>query len=516
MTPDPIPPAAEDPPETRSTAGMTTKVVKGSLWTLAGQIAPMAVTLIATPFTIRLLGSAGYGVFILVALIPTYLGFADFGMGLGSTKFASAAYADGDLDREARIVRTSALIALASSIPFALAMLLFSAQIIGLFKVPDELHADAVLALRFASVTFVIGFLNNIFNTPQLTRLRMDLNTFVNAGFRILGQIAVPLALFFIGGVAAATFVLMIVSILNLFGHLLVSRSLLRELFGTSIERSALRPLFKFGVGLVLASIAAIFLVNAEKGILAATVSATALAHYSVAFTLASMMTFFSSSMTQSLLPAFSQLQSGEKREQLNSLYSRGIRLSLIVSAPVLVIVSLLARPFFTRWAGTEFGAESTLPFYILALGIAFNIIAYLPYTALMASGRTDIFAKLYWVELVLYVVLVWFLASRYAAIGAAIAWSIRVIIDAFIQFGLARRLAGVSFSNGGLFWYGVALVILLVPFAANLYFPVLNATILVSAIFCLIAYTIIIWKTMLEKEEIAWFSRQLTARFSK
>ncbi len=64
---------------------MTTKVVKGSLWTLAGQIAPMAVTLIATPFTIRLLGSEGYGVFVLVALIPTYLGFADFGMGLGST-----------------------------------------------------------------------------------------------------------------------------------------------------------------------------------------------------------------------------------------------------------------------------------------------------------------------------------------------------------------------------------------------------------------------------------------------
>src|SRR4029079_17936834 len=103
--------AVSEGPAAPSTAGMTTKVVKGSLWTLAGQVAPIAFSFVATPFTIRLLGAEGYGVLILVGLIPSYLGFADFGMGLGSTKFASEAYAAGDGEREARIVRTAALIA---------------------------------------------------------------------------------------------------------------------------------------------------------------------------------------------------------------------------------------------------------------------------------------------------------------------------------------------------------------------------------------------------------------------
>lgn len=113
MTPDVPAPAVEQPAPVNtppSTAGMTTKVVKGSLWTLAGQVAPLGVSLVATPFTIRLLGAEGYGVLILVGLIPTYLGFADLGMGFASTKFGSEAYAAGDTVKEARTVRTAAVL----------------------------------------------------------------------------------------------------------------------------------------------------------------------------------------------------------------------------------------------------------------------------------------------------------------------------------------------------------------------------------------------------------------------
>ena len=95
MTPDlSVDPIAN--PEIPSTAGMTTRVVKGSLWTLLGQVLPMAVALIATPFTIRFLGSEAYGVVILVGLIPMYFSFADFGMGIASTKFGSEAYGEGN------------------------------------------------------------------------------------------------------------------------------------------------------------------------------------------------------------------------------------------------------------------------------------------------------------------------------------------------------------------------------------------------------------------------------------
>ncbi len=148
-------------------------------------------------------------------------------------------------------------------------------------------------------------------------------------------------------------------------------------------------------------------------------VSVEALAYYSVAFTLASMTTMFSVAMIQSLIPAFSQLQADDKRAQLESLYSRGVRLNLIVLVPALVLLSIIAKPFFILWAGPDFGRESISPFHILLIGLVFNIPAYLPYAAIMASGPTDIFAKLYFAELVPYVILVSFLTWKFGANGA-------------------------------------------------------------------------------------------------
>jgi len=497
------------------TAGMTTKVVKGSLWTLAGQVAPLGVSLITTPFVIRMLGAESYGVLILIGLIPSYVGFADFGMSIASTKFASEAYAEGDPAREARIVRTAALIALCSSVPLAVILFLFSTQIIGLFNVPDQLHREASLALKISAITFVVSFLINIFNTPQLTRLRMDLNTLVNSGFRILGLIATPFAIFYFGIVGAVA-ALLVASLLTLVGHLFFSNHLVHHLFESGIERGLVRQMLKFGGALVGASVAAVLLVNVEKGILAATVSSATLAHYSVAFTLASMMAIFSSSMAQSMMPAFSQLQSPDERLRLNALYSRGIRISLIWLIPLLVLLALFARPFFAIWAGNEFAEASTVPFYILLFGVGVNILAYLPYTAIMASGRTDLLAKLYWIELAVYIVVVWQLASRFGAIGAAAAWSARVMIDAFVQFVLASRFGGVRCSHLGLLKFAIAALVLAVPAAISIYLEQLNVTVVVAAIFCLFVYALLVFKTMLEVEELSWISHQINNRLER
>jgi O-antigen/teichoic acid export membrane protein len=493
-----------------STAGMTTKVFKGSLWTLAGQIAPLGVSLFATPFVIRLLGSEGYGVLILVTLIPTYFGFADFGMGMASTKFASEAYAQGHLEKEAKVIRTAALIAFLTSLPFGIGIFVFAKWLLTLFNVPEYLQDEAAFALRIASITFVISFLNGVFNTPQLTRLRMDLNTFVNAGFRILGLMATPVVLYLGGGIVGAVLVLMIANLLTLGGHLYISGILLRPLKGLTIDRQVTSRLTRFGGALAVSGIAAILLINAEKGVLSHLVSVKALAYYAVAFTLASMLTMFSSSMTQSLLPAFSRLQAEDDRTNFNSLFVRGVRMNLVWVAPALVFLTLFAAPFFTIWAGEEFGRESVVPFYILVLGLAFNILAYLPYTAIMASGRTDIFVKLYWIELLPYIVVVWFLTNQFGIIGTATAWSVRVIADAVILFYAAKRTAGVSVPASTLVTFLTPAAIMVLPFVLNIYLGWLNFWVLLSTVTCAGVYSIMVWKTVLEREEILWLLHRL------
>ena len=230
---------------------------------------PLGVSLFTTPFVIRLLGSEAYGVLVLVILIPSYFNFADFGMSLGSTKFGSEAYAKGSEKEEGEVVRTAALISFCASLPIAVLIFILSFSIVEWFKVPAHLQSEASLALKFTSIAFVLNFLSGIFNTPQLSRLRMDLNTLVNAGFRVIGLAATPIILYLGGGIAGALFSLMIASFLTLIGHLFISSRLLKELFRFSINRKIIRPLLKFGGALAISGIAAILLVNLEKLVLA-------------------------------------------------------------------------------------------------------------------------------------------------------------------------------------------------------------------------------------------------------
>lgn len=514
VTPDPT--LNEASPETRSTAGMTTKVVKGSLWTLAGQVFPLGASLVATPFVIRFLGAEGYGVFILVGLIPTYLGFADMGMSIASTKFGSEAYAAGDAEREARTVRTAAVIALCAAVPAAMLIAVFSSRLVDMFNVPEQLAAEAALALKIASVTFVLNFLNAIFNTPQLTRLRMDLNTLLTSGLRMGGIIATPIVIYFGGGILGAVVVLLIVALATFIGHLSVSSRLLPQLLDITVDRSSIRPLLKFGGALTLSGIAGIVLVNAEKGMLSTLLSPKALAYYYVAFTLVNMMAMFSSAMVQSILPAFSQLQDSGTRSHLNSLYSRGIRMNLIWLVPSLVSLSIIAKPFFTYWAGPDFGRESVLPFYIMLGGIVVNVVAYFPHSAILASGRTDVMAKLYLIEVIPYVLIVWGLTFGWGISGVAAAWSMRAIVDALIIFVLAKRFANVQFQWRHAGSFAVASFVMLLPFPINLVYQNFTVWMIGLTAAAGAVYSFIIWKAVLESEEVGWLTKQIQTIFAK
>jgi O-antigen/teichoic acid export membrane protein len=501
---------AEPTSQAPSTAGMTTKVVKGSLWTLVGQVGPLAVSLITTPFVIRMLGADSYGVLILVGLIPTYFGFADFGMGVASTKFASEAFAEGDLVREARIVRTAALLALCSSLPISVVLFTASSHIISFFAVPENLHGEASLALKFSAITFVLNFLNSIFNTPQLTRLRMDLNTLVTAGFRMLGLIATPFAIYF-EGIVGAVFVLMVSSLLTLIGHLFVSGGLVRHLFEITVDREVIGRLIKFGGNLAKAGIAAVLLVNLEKLVLARVASVEDLAHYSVAFTFATLATNFSGSMSQSLIPAFSQLLGPEKAPHLLALYSRGIRYNVLGLLPILVALVLIARPFFTVWAGADFGRESTLPFYILSVGVFFHLTGYVSGSLLMALGRTDIIAKAFWIELIPYIGLTGLLTFYFGAIGAATAWSMRVIVEAIVLLTLGQKIGHIEVRlSTHAFAFAAGGVILLPGLLLVLYFQNPPLWSYVVAVVCFALYAIVLWKNFIDDDERSWISGKI------
>ena len=491
----------------RPTQGMTMKVFKGSFWVLTGQVLPLIATFVSTPFIIRYLGAESYGVLILVGLISGYFSFADFGMGLASTRFASEAFAKADKKEEGLVVRTAAVIAFLSSLIIAIPMFLFSNLLVhNILHVPVNLQTKANIALKITSFTFLFSILGNIFNSPQLSRMRMDINVLITSGSKVLMILITPLVLYMGGGIVEATIVAFFAALIIMGGNIIASGLLLPELYRSTISRSLLRPLIKFGSNVLLWGIAVAVLANLEKLILTRVISVKSLAYYSVAFTLANMTTMLSMSIVQALIPAFSQLQAPEKRTELNTLFSRSIRFSLAGLLPSIIFLLIIAKPFFTIWAGPEFGKESIFPFYFLLVGIFFSIIVYVPNCVLTGFGRADIFARVYWIEMLPYIVIAFLLIHLFGIWGAAISWSLREIFNALLFVFFSKKYTGVSFSILKQFRDFIPGIIILLPVTFFALFYNNYSFWLISFIpVSFGAYIYMVWKKIMIHEEKVW-----------
>ncbi len=67
----------------------------------------LLANLFATPFLIRLLGPASYGLWTLLLLATAWASYADLGMGIASTKFGATYYTRGDARGESAVVWTA-------------------------------------------------------------------------------------------------------------------------------------------------------------------------------------------------------------------------------------------------------------------------------------------------------------------------------------------------------------------------------------------------------------------------
>ena len=252
---------------------------------------------------------------------------------------------------------------------------------------------------------------------------------------------------------------------------------------------------------------------NFEKLAISRMISVTSLAYYSVAYTLANIAMLFSMSMTQALVPAFSQLLLPGKRDHLNALFASTIRLTIVVLLPLTTILLVLAKPFFTLWAGEDFGKESTLPFYILLIGVAFNMLAFIQHSLITSTGRTGLLAKIYWIEFIFYVFISVALIHSLGIVGAALAWTIRVVADAVVFIVLGERLIGVSFRFHEQLRGAILPLLVLAPVPLVVAYGEVELVVLALTFVCLLLYAVLTWKNYLRKAEKAWLKQRI-ARF--
>lgn len=417
-------------------------VARNTGWNLAGQLVPLGFAVVALPAVVRGLGVERFGVLAVAWMVLGYV--SELGFGRAATKFVAAFLVRGEVEGAGAAGWTAvvfqAVLGVVAGVVLAVAAPVLAGTVL---RVPAGLVGEAQASLWLIAaglpLILVAAALRGVLEAAQ----RFDLVNGVRipassanyvlplvgvvAGWGLPGIVALLVA----GRVAVlvAYWVLAarVVPGLGAGPRLLPAGGLRRELLG-------------FGGWVMVSTVVSPVLVYLDRFLLGVLVGMAAVAYYTAPYELVVRLLVVPGSVAAALFPAVSALAAGGGGggAALEVLVRRCVKYVLVlVGVPVLVLV-VAGGELLEVWLGAEFARESGLALRILAVGVLVNGLALVPFTLLQGLGRADLTGRFHLLELPVQLVLAWVLIRAWGVPGAALAWSLRVTLDAVLLFGAA------------------------------------------------------------------------------
>lgn len=478
------------------------------IWNLVGSGAPVIVAIFSIPILIHRLGDDRFGILTLAWALIGYASFFDVGLGRALTQLVSQKLGVGDAHEVPSLAWTSLLLMLLIGVVGAVAFALISPLLVHrALKIPDVLQSESIrafyiLALSIPVVVSAAG-LRGLLEAHQYFKLvnilRIPLGVFTLAG----PLLVLPFSRSLVPIVGVLVAVRAAVCVAYLWVCLEVLPEFRRRV---AWHTPSIGPLLRFGGWMTVSNIISPLMVTLDRFVIAALISVTAVAYYATPYEMVTKMLLIPAALLGVMFPAFSTSFANDRR-RAGFLYGRSVKLVLIMLFPIILLIIVLAQNGLTFWLGGDFARHSTHVAQWLTVGVLANSLAFVPFSLIQAAGRPDLTAKLHLLELPMYLVLLWWLIRVDGIEGAAIAWTVRMVLDAFVLFLVAKRLLpdGLVTTPRMKGLVGAAVLILLLA--------VLPQALISKAVFLLVAisvFTLLTWFVILTPEEQSFGQRLL------
>ena len=416
---------------------------RNAAFNLAGEIVTFGIAVVSVPLVVRRLGTDAFGILSIAWVVLGYMSLFDLGLSRATTKFVAECIST----REDRDIPS--LIWTSVSLQFLLgvvsgALLAANSRLLAerIFKIPASLMGEARTAFLFLSIAVPMVLVTNSLRGSLEAVQRFNLINYIKIPTNVL-MFSSPLLLIPFGGRLSSIILLMtFFRFLAMLAFLNFCRPLLRmaNLRPTAVLR-VLKRLLKYGGWVTVSNITAPLLLFADRFAVGALLSVTALAYYTGAADMVNRMLVIPASLGTSLFPAFSSLEAAGAKEKLADIYGRALKYLVVVMGPLLLLVAVFSRDILQVWLGPIFARQSTLALEILALGVFTNSFGIFPYSLLQGVGRPDVTAIFHLLELPIHLGLVWLLVPWMGITGAAIAVTVRLLLDTLLIFGACHWL---------------------------------------------------------------------------
>lgn len=405
---------------------------KNTIFNLAGTGLPLLVGAFTIPYLIRQLGVEAFGILTLVWALIGYFSLFDFGLGRALTQQVASSLTSENRQNIPAIVKSGLLFTALTGIVGGV-ILGVAAYPLGhtWLKVAESLRNDTTQCLLLAAIgiplTTVATGLRGVLEAYEDFKIVNILRIFLGAA-----NFGLPALSVFFGAdsLTMIVFSLIAARVVTLVLHWIYLQPRL-DANWLQVKTSArqIKALFSFGAWMTVSNVISPIMVTADRFIISAVLGAGVVAYYTVPFEIIIRFLILPGALTSALFPRLAAVIKSDPELTAN-LYRKSLKIITIVMLPLCVATIVFSHWALSLWLGREFADNSWKIVSILSVGIFFNAIAYVPFATIQAAGNAKKTAQLHLVELIIYLPILFFLLHQFGLLGAALAWTIRVIFD--------------------------------------------------------------------------------------
>jgi O-antigen/teichoic acid export membrane protein len=420
------------------------RLARHSVYNLVGQGAPLVAAFFSIPILVRELGTDRFGVLTLAWMVIGYFSLFDLGLGRALTQLVAATVSKRDDSHAPPLVWPALAIMTTSGLLGALAMSVIAPWLVySVLKIPASLRAETLNAFYLLAVGIPIvvvtaayvGILSAFHRFGVLNAIRAPMGIFT-----FLAPLAV---LPFSRSLVAVTAALVAGRLLACAAHVVICQPLMPPLRGAFESGVAdIRSLFKFGVWMSVSNVIGPMLVYLDRFVIGGILSVSAVAYYATPYEMVTKLLIIPNAFLGVLFPAFAASYRHDN-ERLVRLFARGTKYTALVMFPLALLVVAFAQDGLRLWLGDEFARNGMRVLQVLAVGVFINSVAQVFASLVQGVGRPDLTAKLHVLELPFYLIVLWWAVHHYGIVGAAVAWTARVLVDGVLLFLMASRFLG-------------------------------------------------------------------------
>ena len=426
------------------------RLANNALWNLTGQLAPLAIALVALPPLIHALGVDRYGFLTLAWALVGYAGLFDLGISRAMTRLVAQRLADNDRAGARHIggVATTFMLAF-GALSGAVLGGCASSVVDGWLKVPTALRLEAINAVWLLAACMPVVLLTSAyrgyieahqsFKALNMVRVLMGLFTFVGP---LCAAWLSPRLEVTVGAVVA-------MRVVAAWAHARVADRHCGFRYRFSLpDRDTARRLFALGGWMSVSNIVGPLMSSMDRFILGGLVAVEMVAYYATPYDLMGRTMVLPYAVMGVLFPMMAGL--GNNATRVRETYDATIRMLFVCMFPVVFVAFTLGGPFLRIWLGEAFARQGTIVLQLLSIGVLANALAQAPANLILALGQPKWMAVTHLLELPLFLLAIWYFTLRFGIAGTALAWSLRTILDCAILFTLAsHKLGGSDISAG-------------------------------------------------------------------